>query len=172
MLTTKDHGRVMTLSFWSDFLSLPNWVKGKMVSILAALIATTLAGIGIAFASRPVFRPGNSSLAVTRASSSPQNTKGQKQPVESVMITLRTFGFEPNEISRKAGPVFFFVTNASGFRQVNFRLDREAGARLKDVPLPLGKFRWQEVINLTPGTYLLRVDENPQWVCRITITPR
>ena len=162
----------MTLSFWSDFLSLPNWVKGKRVSILAALIATTLAGIGIAFASRPLFRPGNSSLEVTPASSPPQNPKGQKQPTESVMITLRTFGFEPNEITRKAGPVFFFVNNVSGFRQVNFRLDREAGARLKDVPLPLGKLRWQEIVNLTPGTYLLTVAENPNWSCRITITPR
>jgi hypothetical protein len=162
----------MTLSFWSDFLSLPNWVKGKRVSILAALIAITLAGIGIAFASRPLLRPGNPSLVVASASSPPQNTKGQKQQVESVMITLRTFGFEPNEITRKAGPVFFFVNNVSGFRQVNFRLDREAGARLKDVQLPMGKFRWQEVVNLTPGAYLLRVDENPQWVCRITITPR
>ena len=88
------------------------------------------------------------------------------------MITLRTFGFEPNEITRKAGPVFFFVNNVSGFRQVNFRLDREAGARLKDVPLPLGKLRWQEIVNLTPGTYLLTVAENPNWSCRITITPR
>jgi len=162
----------MTLSFWSDFLSLPNWVKGKRVGIMAALIAITLAGIGIAFASRPLFRPGTPSLAVTSASSQPQNLKSQKPPGESAMITLRTFGFEPNEITRKAGPVSFFVSNLSGFRQVNFRLDREAGARLKDVPLPMGKFRWQEVVNLTPGTYLLRVDENPQWVCRITITPR
>jgi hypothetical protein len=172
MLTAKGHGRVMTMSFWSDFLFWPNWIKGKRAGILVALIALTPASIGIAFAGRMLFRPGNSSLAVTPASSSTQNPKGQKQPVESAIITLRTFGFEPNEITRKAGPVFFFVNNVSGFRQVTFRLDREAGARLKDVPLPKGKFRWQEVVNLTPGVYLLRVDENPQWVCRITIVPR
>jgi hypothetical protein len=160
------------MSFWSDFLFLPNWVKGKRVCILAALIALTLTGIGIAFAGRLWLGPSNSSPAVAPASSSPQNPKGQKQPVESVIINLRTFGFEPRQITRKAGLVHFFVENSSGFRQVNFRLDREVGARVKDVPLPQGKFRWQEVVNLTPGPYLLTVAENPNWSCRITITPR
>ncbi len=106
----------------------------------------------------------------TRARFAP--AKSPSVPVEGAIVTLRSFGFEPKELTRKAGPVFFFVNNASGFRQVNFRLDREVGARLKNVPLPQGRFRWQEVVNLTPGTYLLTVAENPQWVCHITITAR
>lgn len=160
------------MSFWSDFPFLPNWLKGKRISILAALIALTLTGGTIVFAGRMWLRPSNSSPAVMPASSLPQNPKGQKQPVESAMITLRTFGFEPKEITRKAGRFFIRVENVSGFREINLRLDREAGPRLKDALLPKGKFDWQDVVDLTPGTYLLTVTNNPKWVCRITITPR
>jgi hypothetical protein len=162
----------MTLSFWSDFLFLPNWVKGKKVITLAAIIALTLAGIGITFAGRMLLKPSNSSPAMVPASSSPQNPRDQKQPVESLMITLRTFGFEPKEITRKAGRFFIKVENVSGFREVRLRLDREAGSRLRDSHLQKGKFNWKDVVDLTPGVYLLTVANKPEWVCRITITPR
>jgi hypothetical protein len=172
MLTAKDQGRVMTMSFWIDFLRSLNLVKGKRVGVLAALIALTLAGIGVAFTGRRLSRPGTSSLTVTPAFSSSQNPNGQKRPVESVMITLRTFGFEPQEITRMEGRFFIRVENASGFREINLRLDREAGPRLKDVHLPKGKIDWKDVIDLTPGVYLLTEANNPKWVCRITVTPR
>lgn len=172
MLTAKDQGRVMTMSFWIDFLRSLNLVKGKRVGVLAALIALTLASIGVAFTGRRLFHPGNSSPTVTTAFSSSQNPNGQKRPVESVMITLRTFGFEPPEITRMEGRFFIRVENASGFREINLRLDREAGPRLKDVRLPKGKIDWKDVIDLTPGVYLLTEANNPKWVCRITVTPR
>jgi hypothetical protein len=162
----------MTLSFWSDFLFPPNWMKGQKAIALAAIITLTLAGIGVAFAGRLLFRSGNSSPAVTPAFSSPQNPSDQKRPVESLMITLRTFGFEPKEIMRKEGRFYIRVENVSGFREVNLRLDREAGSRLRDARLPKGKFDWKDVFDLTPGVYLLTVTNNPEWVCRITVTPR
>lgn len=132
---------------------------------VAMIIAVTLAAVAI---SARVWLA--TAKAGGRQSQIPAPAK-PSTPVDIVRLSLRTFGFEEKEITRKAGPVYFFVENASGFRQVNFRLDREVGARLKDVPLPQGKFRWQEVVNLTPGTYLLTVAENPDWVCRITIAP-
>lgn len=138
-------------------------------AIPVAIIITLITLTTVAISARAWFATAK---AGGRQSQIQAPAKPSTTPVEIVRLTLRTFGFEEKEITRKAGPVYFFVENVSGFRQVNFRLDREVGARLKDVPLPQGKFRWQEVVNLTPGTYLLTVDENPDWVCRVTITAR
>lgn len=135
-------------------------------SIPAAIIIIVVILTTVAIGARAWFATAK---AGGRQSQIQAPAKPSTTPVEVVRLALRTFGFEEKEITRKAGPVYFFVENVSGFRQVNFRLDREVGARLKDVPLPQGKFRWQEVVNLTPGTYLLTVAENPNWSCRITI---
>jgi len=35
-----------------------------------------------------------------------------------------------------------------------------------------GKIAWREIIDLTPGTYILRATNDESWRCRITITPR
>ena len=143
----------------------------RLVGLIpAAIIIIVVALTTVAVSTRAWFTPARAGGRQGQIQAQAQATPSI--PVDVVRLALRTFGFEEKEITRKAGPVYFFVENVSGFRQVNFRLDREAGARLKDVPLPKGKFRWQEVVNLTPGTYLLTVAENPNWVCRITITAR
>jgi hypothetical protein len=91
--------------------------------------------------------------------------------VESELITIRPSGFEPTQITRPKGNFFLFVENRSGLNSVTLRLDRVAGNRLIDVPVPRERLDWAELLNLTPGDYTVTEANHPNWVCHVTITP-
>ncbi len=90
---------------------------------------------------------------------------------ESEVVTLLPEGFEPAEITRPRGEFLLVAHNRSGLDEVTWRLEREAGATLREVRLGGGRLRSGTFENLPPGTYLLSVDGHPEWVCRLTITP-
>jgi hypothetical protein len=96
--------------------------------------------------------------------------------VESELITLRPFGFEPAEINRPAGEVVFAINKRSLLQDVSLTLSRVQGARLtdkvKDVGLRKGQLNWIERFNLPPGDYVLTEARHPEWKCAITLTPR
>lgn len=94
--------------------------------------------------------------------------KDKRPPL--ALITIRPQGFEPAEITRPKGNLFIVVENRSGLDSVTLRLDREAGARLKEVQVPLSKLDWYEGFDLTPGRYVLTEAAHPDWVCRINVT--
>jgi hypothetical protein len=56
--------------------------------------------------------------------------------IEAELVTVTPHGFEPQEITRPPGPFLLMLDNHSGLRQVNLHLSREAGARLREVPVP------------------------------------
>src|SRR5919197_3889260 len=75
--------------------------------------------------------------------------------IETELITLRTWGFEPGEITRPAGRFFLAVDNRSGLRDADVRLFRAAGNSQQLVPLPKGKKGWRKEYELPPGEYRL-----------------
>jgi len=91
-------------------------------------------------------------------------------PVQAELITVTPTGFEPVQITRPKGRFLLAIDNQSGLDEVGFYFEREAGGRL-NVPLSRrGKLAWREIINLTPGTYILRSTNDESWRCRLTIT--
>jgi hypothetical protein len=90
--------------------------------------------------------------------------------IEAELVTVTPHGFEPQEITRPPGPFLLMLDNHSGLRQVNLHLSREAGARLREVPVPREQPNWSEVIALPPGRYVLTEADHPGWLCRLTIT--
>jgi len=96
--------------------------------------------------------------------------------VESELITLRPFGFEPAEINRPAGEVVLIINNRSLLQEVSLTLSRAQGNRptdkLKDVGLKKGQVNWLDRFNLPPGDYVLTEASHPEWKCAITLTPR
>jgi hypothetical protein len=91
-------------------------------------------------------------------------------PVQAELITVTPTGFEPSEITRRRGRFLLAIDNQSGLDDVQFYFEREAGGRV-NVPLSRrGKLAWREIIDLTPGTYILRATNDESWRCRITIT--
>jgi hypothetical protein len=85
-------------------------------------------------------------------------------------ITLRRTGFEPNDITRPAGRFLLAVDNVTGMGQMSFRLLRETGNAVLDMPSKPNKFRLRQIIDLPPGRYFLVEVDHPEWVCRFTIT--
>lgn len=92
--------------------------------------------------------------------------------LEAQRITLRSTGFEPNEITRPAGRFLLAVNNRSGQQDVTFLLQRDSGGRVyesRERERPR-KHEWRQLVNLPPGNYLLKVATHPEWICRITLT--
>lgn len=95
---------------------------------------------------------------------------GPQAPVQAELITITPTGFEPAELTRRQGRFLLAIDNQSGLDEVQFYFEREAGGRV-NVPLSRrGKLAWREVIDLTPGTYILRATNDENWRCRIRIT--
>ena len=92
-------------------------------------------------------------------------------PAEIELITLRPAGFEPSEISRPKGPFVLFVDDRSGRQNSSLRLQRANGERLRTVNLQRNKFQWNDVVDLTPGTYILQDANNSALRCQIIILP-
>jgi hypothetical protein len=126
--------------------------------LLLALFISALAAFALAAGNR------------ARLAAAEQQPQGD---TESEIITIRSTGFEPSEISRPKGEFYLAVENLSGLDEVNLRLARENGAgRLHDVTVKREKRDWRQGLDLPPGTYLLTEANHPNWVCRVTITSR
>jgi hypothetical protein len=89
----------------------------------------------------------------------------------SHLLTLRPSGFEPAEATWPRGQFFLSIDNRSNVNDITLRLDRKAGARVKEVNLKMRKQRSAGVFDPPPGEYLLTEANHPEWVCRITISP-
>lgn len=95
-----------------------------------------------------------------------------KDGVQVEIITLRHWGFEPNEVTRPHSNLVLRVDNRSGLEEMSIDIEREAGEKVKEVRGLGGKRDWVEGVDLPPGRYVLSEADHPEWVCRITITPR
>lgn len=96
--------------------------------------------------------------------------------VESELITVRRFGFEPAVIKRPAGEVVFVINNRTHLQDLSLTLTRVQGNKptdkVKDVGMKRGHVNWIDRFNLPPGDYVLTEASHPEWKCAITLTPR
>jgi hypothetical protein len=150
----------------------------KNLLSLAALLAS--ASIGLAYAAHPYrtvnLSAGKATEAVhvvqvrqPGAANTPEDEKPERLEVE--LITFNQRGFSPAEITRPAGRFVLAIDNRGGTRDVEFRLEDEAGGRLREVRLPARKRNWSEGVDLHPGRYQLTEANYPGARCLITITP-
>jgi hypothetical protein len=132
---------------------------------LAALLAGTR--------SQLLRGPNLALLPTVQAAQETVTTAQNQQPTERVqveVITIRSTGFEPREITRPAGRVLLAVNNSSGFNEVLVRLVRADGALLHEVRISRKGRNWRQPLDLIPGNYVLTGANHPNWVCHITIT--
>jgi hypothetical protein len=93
------------------------------------------------------------------------------QPSEIELITLRPAGFEPAEVTRPKGAFVLFIDDRSGRGESSLVLQRVNGGQLRAIGLPRKKSEWNDVVDLTPGTYVLRDASNSELRCQIIILP-
>ena len=94
-----------------------------------------------------------------------------KERVEGEIIAISPHGFEPAEITRPHKHFVLVIDNRSGLPEVNLRIDRERGNRLREARVPRENRHWSDDLDLEPGRYVLSEATHPQWICHITITP-
>lgn len=105
----------------------------------------------------------------------PPSTPSQdsnEQRLEAEVITLNPSGFEPSEITRPAGPFILALHNRSGLEQLMLRIDTTSGPRMREIRMQWEKSDWSDVVELPVGSYTVTEPNNPDWVLRLTITPR
>jgi len=95
---------------------------------------------------------------------------GPQAPVQAELITVTPTGFEPSELTRPKGRFLLAIDNQSGLDEVEFYFERETGGRLNVALSRRGKIAWREIVDLAPGSYVLRAMHDESWRCRITIT--
>jgi hypothetical protein len=152
----------------------------RKITRLNLMALFLLVAIAIAvFAARAGRKPPVS-VASFKQSAAPEfqvEPKNKDVPtVESEVISLTQFGFEPKEITRPKGPFSLIVNNRIGLKEVNLRLDRDLGngvkEKQKEKNVKNDVLDWQEFLDLNPGTYILSEASNPRLICTLTITSK
>jgi hypothetical protein len=91
-------------------------------------------------------------------------------------LTLRPTGFYPAALSRPKGKFLLVVNNRAGLEEVDLSLSREVGnnnrEKVKGAKVHRKLLDWVNEADLQPGSYVVTEASNPNWVCRITITPQ
>jgi len=99
-------------------------------------------------------------------------TSATTEKLDAQVILLRPYGFEPAQITRRKGQFLLVVLNRSGAWEANYQLDRLGGNKLHEAKVPREKRDWHQVVDLTPGDYVLKETNHPSWICKITVTPQ
>jgi hypothetical protein len=99
------------------------------------------------------------------------NSVGNSEPAEVELITLRPAQFEPAEITRPKGAFVLFIDDRSGRENSSLALQRINGGQLRAISLQRKNAEWNDVVDLTPGTYILQDTANSELRCQITIFP-
>jgi hypothetical protein len=89
-----------------------------------------------------------------------------------LLVTLRPSGFAPKLITRPQGRFLLTVDNRSGLNEMFLRLDSLTFNRVIDRHVSRERLNLRQVVDLTPGQYLLTEANHPNWICAIAITPR
>jgi hypothetical protein len=136
----------------------------KLSWILLTALSLCLMASAIGFG-----RPATDYAAVPTASGSTQ--------VRALPVEVYPEGFRQRTLNLKAGYYSILLINRSGIRVLEFQLERMPGASIVGAPeqqvfANSNNFRTSmlsRMVNLTPGTYRLRVSDRSSWVCTIVV---
>ena len=118
---------------------------------------------------RVLLGAGAALLAAGVLAQNPRTITLPQPRIEKVTITLGPNGFEPAEINRTAFRMLVFVHRKSAMRGITTRLQRAEGGQLRDLPAPRRGAPFIELLDLTPGSYVLSDAANPGTACRINV---
>jgi hypothetical protein len=86
-----------------------------------------------------------------------------------VLLALHPEGFDSSEMQLDPGEYLFIIGNRTGLKKVSVRLDREGDRRIAAAAVGGRQRDWKKRLKLTPGTYVVIANDNPDWICRITV---
>jgi hypothetical protein len=151
--------------------------KMTRLNLMALLLLIAIA-IGV-FAARTALKPSVPAVSFKQGPNPEFKVEPKNKDVttvESEVISLTPFGFEPKEIKRPKGLFCLMVNTRLGLKEVNLRLDRDLGngvkEKQKEKNVKNDILDWQEFLDLNPGTYILSESSLPKFTCTLTITAK
>lgn len=130
-----------------------------VIFVLAALAAAAL-GVGRRF-----------SPAEPQQSQQQEEAEAPRE-ARAEVFTVTPTGFEPAEVTLPAGEHLFVFNNRTGLDEFELRLDREGHGTVRRTRTPRRKRSLNEMLKLTPGSYVVTETSHPEWALRLTVTPR
>lgn len=90
--------------------------------------------------------------------------------VKLVLLALMPEGFDNTEMQLDSGEHLFIIGNRTGLKEVSVRLDREGKGLVAETIVGGRQRDWKKRLKLTVGTYLVTVNDKPNWTCRIVVS--
>lgn len=142
----------------------------KVVLILASVLLLVVAANSTRFIGRTAeLDTVNTAIApVTIPSNLDQSDEAGPQ-VKLVLLALWPEGFETNEMQLEPGEYLFMIGNRTGLKEVNVSLQRDGRERLAAATIGGRQRDLKQRLSLTPGIYVVTANDNPNWICRITV---
>lgn len=144
----------------------------KVVLILAAVVLLVVTATVSNFAGSSAIGENAPADAIPPISISSTHSQSDEAgpEVKLVLLALLPHGFENTEMQLAPGEYLFIIGNRTGLKGVNVRLEREAKESVAAAKVRGSRGDWKQRLKLTPGTYVITADDNPEWTCRIVVT--
>lgn len=152
--------RFISLRLLENF---PKCRKGWLMVILSAsaLFGYLIMAIAHQYPSRQFAQTANS----------PRQSPATQQIRSALAINLTRFGFEPAAATVSAGKCFITIRNMTGTDSINLTISSKQGQTLLAEKTQKERRRWDKLLDLTPGDYVISAEGNPDWVYALTILP-
>ena len=135
-------------------------------SLLIVFAVIAVAAVLVQGALRNYFVGHNATAANQAEKNSPS---GSEKTLSTRVLVLNIDGFEPAEVIWEKKEFLLVIDNHTAITDLTFQLNREHGARVKEIKMNMRKQRTAGVFDLSPGQYVLTEVNHPDWVCRISV---
>jgi hypothetical protein len=158
---------------------------GRSLTLVITLgIAASLSALAFGFWF-PHSRQEKDSVTTTlnASAAAPSMANASQEPkAEVVLLVLTPKGFDQDMITRPTGKFLLVVESRLGLKEPSLTLSRIVGNKsredgnnskeiLKGGNIKKEQRNWSEELNLNPGEYELTEVNNPNWSCKLVITP-
>jgi hypothetical protein len=89
--------------------------------------------------------------------------------VKLVLLALQPEGFDSREMQLDPGEYLLIIGNRTGLREVSVRVEREGNGHVAAAAVGGRQRDFKKRFKLTRGTYVVIANDNPDWICRITV---
>jgi hypothetical protein len=160
------------MRFTNFFSSL---IRGR---ILVFTVAALVCCAGVVIAVSAYSNPGTNSGSMPSTGAEPlpplphiTASAAQDADLNVELVTIKPYGFEPEELKLSKGRFLLAIDNRSRQREVSLQLTSLATSVKSQVTqMAKGNVNWNRLLDLQPGEYVLTEANHPQWTCKITIT--
>ena len=149
-------------------LSMFSKMRKRIYSVALLIVFAVIAAAAV-FA-RGVLRNyvlGHNTTPANQAEKSLPSAPDKRLPTR--LLALKIDGFEPAEVIWDKKEFLLVIDNHTAITDLTFQLNREHGARVKEIKMKMRRQRTAGVFDLSPGQYVLTEVNHPDWVCRITV---